>query len=95
MGARLTDFDPQIGDKPANADGSFNFKCPACRKGRIVVWVVVGGEPRNGAHIANAWPTGWDSLTVSPSIADEGKCSGTNRGCAGWHGFITNGEVTP
>lgn len=90
---RLTDLDPQQSGAHAGIDGAFNFQCPLCRKGRVSVWVVVGGEPRNGAHVANILPPAWDQLTITPSIADEGLCSRTNRGCPGWHGFITNGEV--
>jgi hypothetical protein len=95
MGERLTDLSPAVGDIPPGCDGSFNFSCPLCRKGRVVVWLVLGGEPRNGAHVTNVLPPAWDRMTIRPSVADEGKCTRTNRGCPGWHGHITNGEVTP
>jgi hypothetical protein len=92
---RLADLNPQVGDKPDLADASFNFRCPLCGNGRIVVWVVLGGEPRNGAHVANVLPPAWDAMSLTPSVADEGRCTGTNRGCPGWHGHIINGEAVP
>jgi hypothetical protein len=61
----------------------------------VLVWLVLGDQPLNGAHAANVLPPDWDRMTITPSIADEGKCTGTNRGCPGWHGHIVNGEVLP
>ncbi|RAK51621.1 hypothetical protein [Phenylobacterium soli] len=95
MSVKLTALDPHASDVPPGCDGAMNFLCPLCRKGRVSVWLVVGGEPRNGAHVTNVLPPAWDQMTITPSIADEGKCTRTARGCPGWHGFITNGEVTP
>jgi hypothetical protein len=93
---RLTDLKPSVSDTPPGCDAAFNFLCPLCRKGRVSVWLVLGGDPRNGAHVANVAPPAWDQLTVSPSIADEGKCTAHRRnGCPGWHGHIVNGEATP
>lgn len=93
---RLTELDPRVGDPTNGADAGFNFICPLCRKGRVVVAVVLGAQ-REGihAHGSTALPPEWDRMTLTPSIADEGKCSGTSRGCLGWHGFIVEGEVRP
>lgn len=91
---RLRDLDPSISDTPQGADAAFNFLCPLCRKGRVLVWLVLGSEPRNGAHVTTALPPAWDQMTITPSISDEGKCTAQPRnGCPGWHGFIRNGEV--
>lgn len=94
---RLAELDPQgrVSALPPDIDASLNFRCPLCRKGRVLVWLVRGNEPRNGAHATTALPPDWDGMTITPSIADEGKCTRTNRGCPGWHGHIVNGEVTP
>lgn len=93
---RLADLDPQPGSPTAGADAAFNFICPLCRKGRVVVAIVLGAQ-REGvhAHGSTALPPEWDRMTLTPSIADEGKCSGTSRGCPGWHGHIINGEASP
>jgi hypothetical protein len=93
--ARLTDLSPALSSAHDGIDAAFNFACPLCLKGRISVWLVLGGESRNGAHVTNVLPPAWDQMTITPSIADEGRCSRSNRGCSGWHGHITNGEVTP
>lgn len=93
--ARLSDLSPQIGDTPEGCDGSFNFACPACRSGRIVVWLVLGDQPRNRAHATNLLPPQWDHMTITPSIAADNGCTRANRGCPGWHGHIVNGEALP
>jgi hypothetical protein len=94
-GVKLTNLDPQVGDTPAGADGAFNFICPRCRKGRVTVAVVLGSQrPGVHAHATTALPPAWDQMSVTPSIADEGLCTGTARGCSGWHGHIANGEVS-
>lgn len=91
---KLTDLDPQMQSAPPLADGAFNFICPACRKGRVIVHVVLGElRPDVHAHAVNALPPAWDEMTITPSIADEGRCSQSNRGCPGWHGFITEGRI--
>lgn len=92
---RLADLSPVVGDTAPGCDAGFNFACPLCHKGRVSVWVVLGGEPRNGAHVTNVLPPAWDQMTLSPSIADEGRCTRSNRGCPGWHGHIINGEALP
>jgi hypothetical protein len=93
---RLTDLRPKWRPTPvADVDAAITFLCPACRKGIVSVWLVLGGEPRKGAHVANVLPPAWDAMTIRPSIADEGRCTAAKRtGCPGWHGFITNGEAS-
>lgn len=93
---RLLDLDPCVSDTPNGCDAAFNFRCPLCGRGRVSVWLVLGAQ-REGvhAHATTALPPAWDSMTISPSIAAEGRCTRTNRGCPGWHGHIVNGEVRP
>lgn len=42
-------------------------------------------DPRPGAQWERTGDT-FETLTLTPSILDKGRC--------GWHGFVTNGEVT-
>lgn len=94
---RLADLNPSARTTPPpGADAAITFQCPLCRRGLVSVWLVLGGEPRNGAHVTNVLPPAWEQMTISPSIADEGKCTAQRRnGCPGWHGFIVNGAVQP
>ena len=80
------------------------FLCPRCRKHEISVafWglppsdKVQVGEAAYGPIVHRMWhrpetsTRGFLDLTLEPSINREG-CGDK---CGGWHGFITNGEVS-
>lgn len=85
---RLTDLSPAFDA----IDQSISFHCPFCRLGVVSVGLVEG-EPEGDRHGCNKLPPDFATLTITPSVADEGRCSRTNRGCAGWHGFIINGNI--
>lgn len=87
---RLVELDPKVTRKD-EFGVQFCFMCPHCRLGVISVRCCLGHPSIHGEHGANVLPPDWDNLTLTPSINDEGLC----RRCPGWHGFITNGEVTP
>jgi len=87
--------------KLADAQG-IEFLCPKCfaanggERGTHLCSVTFEGrgvESHQGAHNKAGQPTRWSvsgtslkNLTIAPSILIEDSC--------GWHGFITNGEVT-
>jgi hypothetical protein len=83
---KLTELSPRY------SPPSISFQCPKCRIGIVSVWLQEGA-PAEPYHGCNGLPPNFETLTITPSIADEGKCTASNRGCTGWHGFITNGEV--
>lgn len=90
---RLADLNPGAHATP-DADWRIWFSCPLCRKGVVMVNLVLGDpDTKRGAHGVNIAPPAWDQMTISPSIADEGKC--TRPPCPGWHGYVIGGEVTP
>lgn len=84
---------PQIEFRQAQG---ITFLCPACfRKNggaigteQILVWFAGAPIPADiePKHRWNAAATSFDDLTLTPSI---------NVNNEHWHGFITNGEVTP
>lgn len=85
----------------AEAEG-IQFLCPKCLAanggsvGTHAIDVTFAGRgvpDERGSHNAQGRPTRWavtggsfEDLSMQPSILIEGAC--------GWHGFITNGEVT-
>lgn len=72
-----------------DADG-IRFTCPKCGAHQVIVWFR-GRVPDSATPGPGRWTaTGgsFDDLTLTPSINLSGP------GC-GWHGFVTNGEVTP
>ena len=98
---RLTELEPQFRtdirkdgkiflgkvDTFAEAQG-ITFTCPRCANGHwIGVWFKDKGASAEAEplHRWAATGTGYDDLTLTPSI---------NAGSNCWHGFITNGEVT-
>jgi hypothetical protein len=92
---KLSELHPQLLKSPLDhpsmphrADARIAFTCPKCRKGAVFVDIRVG-DALGGIHGANHLPPPWDDLTITPSIAYEGKCTR----CEGWHGHITNGDV--
>lgn len=89
-------------DDPPRSWHEIAFLCPKCREHEISVafW---GGEPSAGVQVGAAeygpvikrmWhrtgTCGFLDLSLTPSIARE-DCGDK---CGGWHGSITNGEVT-
>ncbi len=87
--AHIRDLNPKL------RNDELIFLCPACRKHEIRVHV--RRSPAGEADGIRYWQmTGsfFDmDITVTPSIGTE-NLVGRARNC-GWHGFITNGEVTP
>jgi hypothetical protein len=96
---KLTDLNPRIKGSGGLYQNLY-FQCPGCR-GREVgvdIWAGSAGmvilkdnsRPVKLWHAEQGPHRDWDTLTVSPSIniAPHGEC-------LGWHGHITNGEVTP
>lgn len=73
------------------------FDCPKCRNHRIhIAFAGRGVADHHGTHAADGRPTRWqvtgtgfDDITLTPSV----DCTPSNPNC--WHGFITNGEITP
>lgn len=57
-----------------------HFRCPGC--GAIIAI--------EGADISPKWNINFETLTATPSI----KHSRNGRGC-GWHGYMTDGVLTP
>lgn len=105
---RLTELEPHMEDWQPNERGyqCFTFLCPACRKLRLrqAIWPKPHGEVRwkdndgNDClervwHATQGPDRDWDTLSLSPSIDTAPHKRGTGT-CPGWHGFITNGEVT-
>ncbi len=88
---RLSELHPLYQHPPDDlSPGRLSFRCPKCQLGIVSVWLVAGSPNLAlGAHGCNKLPVDIETLTVTPSIADEGNC----RRCPGWHGHITNGEV--
>lgn len=83
-------------DKLEDAQGVM-FLCPKCfveNKGGVgthhmMCWFSKRGVPNHVTPKPGRWDvsgTGLEDLTLSPSVLIIGGC--------GWHGFITNGEVT-
>jgi hypothetical protein len=69
------------------------FDCPCgCGKKRFVPFdVAIGPGPniyaeRSGGHTWHREGNTFETLTLTPSILVIGEC--------GWHGFITNGDVS-
>jgi Family of unknown function (DUF6527) len=100
---RLTDLEPSwvgaggegVSDKdgnpiPERTGVAISFKCPCGAEDRVCIEFnnpLDGLGPHDPSR--NLWNrTGddFETLTVTPSIQRIGGC--------GWHGFITNGEVT-
>lgn len=66
------------------------FTCPLCTGHMVLCWFRDRGVPDDETPRPGRWAasgTGLSDLTLSPSVHLSGP------GC-GWHGFVTNGEVT-
>lgn len=104
---KFSELDPQL--SPDGGEyRELSFKCPRCQSHRLMidVWVKAPAEERvklNGDlvkdfyQIKRLWQfkqtaPGWETVTVSPSINRQGRTPPDP--CGGWHGFITNGQVT-
>ncbi len=106
---RLTDLNPRWvgygGEGTYNADMSpiperhrigVTFDCPCGTHGEDAQWERVGieftnpedgqGPIRSDGHTWEREGTTFETLTLKPSILRVGGC--------GWHGWVTNGEVT-
>lgn len=91
FGAQLADYTPETGGRQTG-NWQIIFRCPVCRTHTMSVHV---GPRGSGLHEATPLPpdANWmDHLTVTPSI-DNTRNSYRGNPC-GFHGFITNGEVT-
>ena len=96
---KLTDLEPQLTRIAGpdryedvttlqNAQGLM-FECP-CGGHSVLVWFRDRGVPGSERPGPGRWQvsgSGYSDLTLSPSVHL------TGAGC-GWHGFVTNGEVT-
>ena len=105
---KLTELEPQFlkriddshfrhVDTLSEADG-VEFLCPGCftkNGGAIGTHGVLCWQPdipQTTSPTPGRWPMsgrGYSDLTLTPSV--QLTC---DEGCCGWHGFITNGEVT-
>jgi hypothetical protein len=104
---KLADLNPAL-SPVGGVYQSLTFDCPRCRKHNVLIdiWGGRAGDhvvPSNGFPPSQPAPMlqkrlwhaeqdehrGWGSLTITPSIDR----TGIDK-CGGWHGFITNGEVT-
>lgn len=81
---RLSELNPRYFEAPDR----IAFNCPRCRLGVVTVWLKEGSA-LGSFHGCDGLPPNFETITINPSIADEGLC----RRCPGWHGFITDGEV--
>lgn len=83
------------------------FLCPKCFTANggavgthsVICWFRGRGVPDTEAPLPGRWAvagTGLQDLSLSPSILLTGdtKCGPVNGDVSGWHGFITNGEVS-
>lgn len=61
------------------------FINPKCRLGSCQI-PIKRGPPDNAAH-KWGWDGNMETPTLTPSIGCDHRC--------GWHGHITNGEITP
>jgi hypothetical protein len=100
---------PRLGQSPWTDDPQrtwheIAFLCPKCRKHEISVafWsgparnrVQIGEHPHGTPVVRRLWhregTQGFLDLTLTPSINREDRMDR----CGGWHGHITNGEITP
>lgn len=107
---RLTELHPRFlgagGEGISNTDGSpapkrtgvgLRFDCPCGCKGFIYVDFdkpLDGGPPlrENERHRWTRTGDTFETLTLTPSILCHN--AGSGDPCKGWHGFVTNGEVT-
>lgn len=106
---RLTELEPNMEEWTPNARGyqCFTFLCPTCRslRMRTAIWSgpcsdVHWTDEHGNKCMERVWQAAqgphrdWDTLSLSPSIDAPAHKRGDGH-CPGWHGFITNGEVTP
>jgi hypothetical protein len=96
---RLLDLKPELQPMPTYGTHFLRFLCPKCQAHQVAVevWPKASGEqPRqygefmSSARIWHAAPLDLASISVTPSIGREG-CGDP---CGGWHGHVTNGEIT-
>lgn len=102
MGAALADLSPSIELPNEHGFQYLRFLCPVCRKhvDLIGIWARPSGEVKWTAEYGPAsqrvWQAtqgpnrDWATLSITPSID-----IAPHNECAGWHGFITNGEAKP
>lgn len=106
---RLTELDPVMVDLVPNERGfqRLTFLCPTCKKLRLnhAIWSRPEGEVKwtdaDGNKCAErVWQAtqgpllDWDTISLTPSMNTPPHKHGTGGECPGWHGFITNGDIT-
>ena len=99
---KLDELDPLIGESRYGYAQTLNFLCPNCRKRRIAIdiWNGPSTEVKVGENKVRLWHAeqgplrDWRTLTVSPSVDHHHGNPTPERPCIGWHGFITNGQIT-
>lgn len=87
---KLTELEPKWAAIDGRHGTHLSMLCPACREHRIVV--PIDPPLDGGPSLEHAWQrTGdaFETVTLRPSILAR-----TPPRCAGWHGFVTGGEVT-
>jgi hypothetical protein len=80
MARRLSDFDPRM------RGGFLVFDCPTCAPQGNAHGIRVPLAPQQDQH-GQSWQYSGEfpeTISLTPSV---------DAGC--WHGFITNGDVTP
>jgi hypothetical protein len=93
---KLSDLQPEFCATETPGVSQVWFTCPIHGKPNRITVNCHSGPPNQEAHLWN-WTAQfspaivWDSVTIAPSI----NLHSHGRKPCGWHGNVTNGEVTP
>lgn len=88
---RLADLDPKL--EGTLESGVLRFDCPLGHGHKFRVHL----GPNGGAVYPREWAASGefpDTLTLHPSIDASQDFTGTGAAPCGWHGLITNGDVS-
>jgi hypothetical protein len=98
MTRKFSELRPMLTHTPPSKWHQLTFDCPTCPGERIVIHVSLDGIPKGGEHVWGiTLPNNlsWDSVTVSPSIGNEGlNRHGRGKKCTA-HVTVTDGVVMP
>lgn len=98
---KLEELTPLLDKSAYSGAQSLSFLCPLCRQRMVSIDIWSGNagpleyEPGKIIklwHAEQGLHKDWATLSITPSIdAEHNKPSAS--GCAGWHGFVSNGEA--